>query len=141
MAASSSGRKSGVPTDGIAWATLDSLDVGVLALSPELRVLYANARWDTWLGATVAEGTPFAMLVDEGVVSPTVALHATLADGEPRTLHFSLRAARADAFPRRVTCSARRAGWASCSRHAPRATTTVMRCMTWPGGSPRSPTW
>jgi signal transduction histidine kinase len=109
MAASSSGRQSGVPTDGIAWATLDSLDVGVLALSPDLRVLYANARWDTWLGATVAEGTPFATLVDEGVVSPAVALHATLADGEPRTLHFSLRAARADAFPRRLTCCARRA--------------------------------
>jgi signal transduction histidine kinase len=109
MAASSSGRQSGVPTDGIAWATLDSLDVGVLALSPDLRVLYANARWDAWLGATVAEGTPFAMLVDEGAASPAVALHATLADGEPRTVHFSLRPARADAFPRRVTCSARRA--------------------------------
>ena len=109
MAASSSGRQSGVPTDAIAWAALDCLDVGVLALSPELRVLYANARWDGWMGATIAEGTPFAMLVDEGVVSPAVALHATLADGEPRTLHFSLRAARADAFPRRLTCSVRRA--------------------------------
>ncbi len=108
MGASSSGRRSGVAVEADAWATLDGLDTGVMVLSPDLRVLYANARWDQWHGATISEGTPFSLLVEEGTVNPSGELHATLADGEPRTVHVSLRPARADAYARRLTCGVRR---------------------------------
>jgi signal transduction histidine kinase len=90
------------------WATLDCLDAGVLVLSPDLRIAYANARWTGWLGTVVAEGTPFGMLVEDGGANPVTELLATLADGEPRSLHLTLRAPRADSLPRRLGCVARR---------------------------------
>ncbi len=46
---------------------LDELDVGVLLLANDLTIQYANARWEEWLGAPVAAGTPFSELLSEGV--------------------------------------------------------------------------
>ena len=105
--ASSRGRQ-GVFDDANPWATLDGLDTGVLVLASDLRVEYANARWDAWHGAAISEGTPFAVLVDEGSANPAAALHATLADGEPRTVILFLRPAHADAYARRLSCAVRR---------------------------------
>jgi signal transduction histidine kinase len=108
MAASPNERRSGAPVEVSPWATLDCLDAGVLVLSPDLRIVYANARWTGWLGTVVAEGTPFGMLVEDGGANPVTELLATLADGEPRSLHLTLRAPRADSLPRRLGCVARR---------------------------------
>lgn len=105
--ASTSGRDDGAPAELNAWIALESLDTGVLVLSAELQVLYANSPWAAWLGAPVPEGTPFAALVEEGATSPMRELHATLADGEPRTMQLLLRA-HADAYARRVNGIARR---------------------------------
>ncbi len=95
--------------DARAAAALDALDTGVLLLTPELRVNYANGRWAQWLEAPVAAGTPFLSLVEREGVDPTAELRATLADGESRMLHVALHASRADAAVRRVHCMVRRA--------------------------------
>jgi signal transduction histidine kinase len=108
VAAGSNERRSNAPVELSPWAMLDCLDAGVLVLSGDLRVLYANARWAGWLGAVVAEGTPFGILVEEGAANPATELLATLADGEPRVMHLTLRAPRADCFARRLGCVARR---------------------------------
>jgi signal transduction histidine kinase len=91
-----------------AWAALECLETGVLMLSPDLHVVYANAPWSAWLGAPVPAGTPIAALVEEGVASPAEELSATLVDGEPRTVQLALRPAHADAYARRVTGIVRR---------------------------------
>jgi signal transduction histidine kinase len=94
--------------DAPALAALESLDVGVLVLSPELRVTYANARWSGWLGSVPLDGVPFPTLVDDGAGDALGDLQATLADGEPRTLHLALRSPQADGAGRRVSCTTRR---------------------------------
>jgi signal transduction histidine kinase len=81
----------------------------VLLLSPSLEVVYANAPWASWLGAPIEEGTRFAALLEEGATSPLAELQATLADGEPRSMHLALQPTRADAYARRVSVVARRA--------------------------------
>ena len=83
-----------------AWSALDALDVGVLLLTPELRVLFANARWAGWHGETVTPGMPAAMLVDEGDALDT--MRATFLDGETRAVSFALRPAHADQGARRL---------------------------------------
>jgi len=92
-----------------AWAALEALDTGVLLLSPNLDIEYANAPWTAWLGAPIVEGTPLAALLEVGATSPLADLQAVLADGEPRPLQFSLQPARADAYARRLSVVARRA--------------------------------
>ena len=87
---------------------LDALASGVLVLSPDLVVCYANAQWESWLGASVGDGTPLASLLEEGSALVQDDLQAVLADGEPRSLLLTLRAARADAAVRRVKCVAHR---------------------------------
>ena len=91
-----------------AWAALECLDTGVVLLSPDLHVLYANAAWTAWLGAPIANGAAFSALVEDGAVDAVDAMRATLADGEPRKLQFALRPAHADSSVRRVSGIARR---------------------------------
>jgi signal transduction histidine kinase len=91
---------------------LDSLDTGVLVLNHELRVTYANARWAAWRGAPVPTGAPLASLVDLAVGESLRELGATLADGETRTVQFTLGTAHADSAPKSVTCTVRRLGGA-----------------------------
>ena len=105
---SSGGRENDVLGELIAWSALDALDTGVLLLSPSLEVVYANASWTAWLGGPIADGTPFAALLEEGATSPVADLQATLADGEPRPLQLALQPARADEYARRVSAIARR---------------------------------
>jgi signal transduction histidine kinase len=102
------GRENGA-REARAAVALDALDAGVLLLTPDLRVSYANGRWTTWLGAPVDVGALFVSLVEPEPVDPTTELRATLADGEPRTLQVALHAAHADAATRRVRCVVRRA--------------------------------
>jgi signal transduction histidine kinase len=89
-------------------STLDLLDVGVLLLNPDLRVSYANARWATWRGAAIPNGASLPTLVDLTVGESLVELKATLADGEPRTLHFVLKPAHADSAARSIEATVRR---------------------------------
>ena len=89
---------------------LDSLDTGVLVLSHDLRVSYANARWAAWRGAPIPTGAPLATLVDLAVGESLVEIKATLADGETRSTHFTLRPAHADTAPRFIACTVRRLG-------------------------------
>ncbi|HEV7992450.1 MAG TPA: GAF domain-containing sensor histidine kinase [Gemmatimonadaceae bacterium] len=89
---------------------LDSLDTGVLMLSHELRVTYANARWAAWRGVPIPNGAPLASLVELAAGESLLELKATLADGEPRTLHFVLRPAHGDAPSRYIVCAVRRVG-------------------------------
>ena len=89
---------------------LDSLETGVMVLSHDLRVTYANARWTTWRGAAITTGAPLATLVDLAAGESLAELKATLTDGETRTTHLTLRSAHADAAGRFVTCTARRVG-------------------------------
>jgi signal transduction histidine kinase len=106
--ASSSGLDSESQADLSAWAALDALDTGVLLLSPNLEVIYANGPWTSWLGAPIPEGTPIAALLEDGATGPIAELHATLADGEARPLQLALHPTRADAYARRVSVTVRR---------------------------------
>ena len=78
----------GVTADVNAWAALESLDTGVLVLSSDLRVLYANASWTSWLGAPIAAGTSFESLVEEGSAGCVADLQATLVDGDARAVQL-----------------------------------------------------
>jgi len=89
---------------------LDSLDTGVLVLSHELRVTFSNARWAVWRGAAIPIGAPLATLVELAAGESLLELKATLADGEPRGLHFVLRPAHADAPSRYIVCTVKRVG-------------------------------
>jgi len=89
-----------------AWAALDGLDTGILLLTPDLRVSYANARWTEWHGAGLAPDVGVDTLVDGP--EPVDAMRATAADGEPRPLSIVLRPAQADLRARRLYGSVRR---------------------------------
>jgi signal transduction histidine kinase len=107
-AADAGGPDGGVDSDNGLRAALDSLDTGVLLLSPELKVTYANARWARWVGAPLAAGTPFVQLLEESARERLALLGATVSDGQPRMVQLWLRAVRADAASRHLTCTARR---------------------------------
>ena len=89
---------------------LDSLGTGVLVLSHDLRVTYANERWAAWRGAPIPTGAPLATLVDLAAGESLVELKATLADGEVRNTHFTLRPAQGDMSVRFIICTVRRVG-------------------------------
>ena len=89
---------------------LDSLDTGVLVLSHDLRVVYANARWAAWRGAPIAAGARLSTLADLAAGESLVDLMATLADGETRNAQFALKPAHADAATRFIGCTVRRVG-------------------------------
>ncbi|MEO7856963.1 MAG: HAMP domain-containing sensor histidine kinase [Gemmatimonadaceae bacterium] len=91
-----------------AWAALESLETGVLVLSSDLRVLYANASWTAWIGAPIAADTSFESLVEEGSAGCITELQATLVDGVSRAVHLELRPTHADLHARRLSCVARR---------------------------------
>ncbi|MDB4884145.1 MAG: ATP-binding region ATPase domain protein [Gemmatimonadetes bacterium] len=96
--------------DSVEASVLDSLDVGVLVLSHDLRVNYANARWAAWRGVAIPIGAPLSSLVELAVGESLLELKATLADGEERTLHFVLKPAHADSAARFVDATVRRVG-------------------------------
>ena len=108
VAANAGGHDDGVASDAGIRAALDSLDTGVLLLSSDLEVAWANARWTRWTGAPLAAGTPIASLVEEVARDRLSTLNATLADGQPRTLQLWLRPSRADAPSRHLACAVRR---------------------------------
>jgi signal transduction histidine kinase len=89
---------------------LDALDAGVLVLSRDLRVQYANARWEVWLGTPVIPDAPIDSLLADGTPAMLDELRASLKDGGSRRLQLSFRAAYADTVSLRVGCSVRRAG-------------------------------
>src|SRR5437764_3317765 len=89
-------------------SALDTLEMGLMLLSHDLRVTYANARWAAWRGAPIPIGAPLATLIDPAGGESLTELRATLTDGEPRSAHFTLRSAHADAASRFVACSVRR---------------------------------
>jgi signal transduction histidine kinase len=96
--------------DTTAERALDSLDVGVLTLSHDLRITYANARWAVWRGAAIPLGTPLPSLVELAVGESLVELKATLTDGEQRSLSLRLKPAHADSAARVIDGSVRRLG-------------------------------
>jgi signal transduction histidine kinase len=106
--ANAAGEEGGVASDAGIRAALDSLDTGVLLLSPDLRVTYANARWTRWVGAPLAPGTPLVQLVEEVAHDRLSLLENTAADGQSRTVALWLRPPRADAPSRHLSCTARR---------------------------------
>jgi signal transduction histidine kinase len=108
--ASPVGRDDGVPTELNAWAALDSLDTGVLVLSSDLEVLYANAPWAAWLGAPLAEGSALVAIVDDDSATPVDELGAAWVDGESRKVQLTLRASHADVYARRIVGVVRRTG-------------------------------
>jgi signal transduction histidine kinase len=89
---------------------LDSLETGVLVLARDLSVSYANARWESWLGAPVNSGVPVASILDVGAASVEDELRAVLVDGEVRKLPLTLRGERVDSVSRHLVCSVHRAG-------------------------------
>jgi signal transduction histidine kinase len=89
---------------------LDSLGTGVLLLSHDLRVVYANARWAAWRGTPIPTGVRLATLVDLAAGESLVDLMGTLADGETRNTLFALKPAHADSATRFIGCTVRRVG-------------------------------
>lgn len=108
VAANAGGHDDGVASAAGIRAALDSLDTGVLLLSPELDVTYANARWVRWVGVPLAPGTSITSLVEEVARDRLSLLTDTLSDGQPRTVQLWLRPARADVPSRHLTCTVRR---------------------------------
>lgn len=88
---------------------LDGLDVGVLALTGDLCVAYANGRWEEWVGQTLASGTSLRTLLERDLSDVQNELRAVLHDGQERTLQMTLRPAFADASTRTVYCRVRAA--------------------------------
>ena len=83
---------------------LDRLDYGVLVLSRDLELLYANARWTSWLGVPVERGVPFATLLGEIAGPSETEMRATLTDGRSRNFVEFLRAPADGGAPRRIVC-------------------------------------
>jgi len=102
------GRDDGIGSEAGLRAALDLLGTGVLLLSSDLRVVYANARWTRWAGTTLTPGMPLAVIVEEVARDRLALLADTLADGQPRTLQLWLCPVRADAPSHHLTCTARR---------------------------------
>ena len=91
-----------------ATRVLDSLERGVLVLSPDLRVLYANARWSRWMGRQAERDASFVSLLAENATMTEIELRATAEDGRARSFVASLRSA-AQVEPLRVVCGVHRA--------------------------------
>ena len=88
---------------------LDSLERGVLVVSRDLNLLYANARWAQWLGAPPATGTAFVSLLADFADRAEAELRETSADGEVRSFVAALRPATPGGVSLRVICRAHRA--------------------------------
>ena len=90
-----------IPT---AARVLDRLDHGVLVLSRDLELVYANARWTSWLAVPIVHGVPFATLLGEIAGPSEGELRATLADGRARSFVATLGAPAGGGAPRRIAC-------------------------------------
>ena len=86
---------------------LDNLERGVLVLSRDLEVLYANARWTRWLGKPMQRGASFVNLVAENAELTEIELRASFNDGRARSFVAGLRPAT-EGPPLRVVCAAHR---------------------------------
>ncbi len=89
---------------------LDSLGEGVLVLSREGKVEYANAQWQRWLGLPVALGTHISALLDADAALVQDELRAVFDDGAPRALELCLAPLSVGASARRVACTVARLG-------------------------------
>ena len=93
---------------------LDALDTGVLVLTRDLRVRYANARWESWLGGPVSVGASLASLLDDDALATEEVLRGVLLDGASntalRTILLTLQCVHADARTHHVLCSVHRSG-------------------------------
>jgi signal transduction histidine kinase len=87
---------------------LDNLERGVLVLSLDLRVLYANARWTSWLGSHMQRDTSFLSHLAEHEELTEAELRATSEDGRARSFVAGLRST-SQGTPLRVECSVHRA--------------------------------
>jgi signal transduction histidine kinase len=88
---------------------LDSLERGVLVLSGDLAVRYANVKWTKWLGTPPEHGAPFVTLLAESAAPTETELRATLADGRPRSFVVDLQPATLGGASRRLLCGVHRA--------------------------------
>ncbi len=88
---------------------LDALALGVMVLSRDLHVTYANARWNRWLGAPLQPGERLSVLLAGEPDRVERELVAVLADGEPRTVPMAVHCAQADGALR-LMCAVQRAG-------------------------------
>jgi signal transduction histidine kinase len=86
---SSSGEPAGIGPG----ALLDGLDTGVLLLTRDFTIAFANAPWQVWLGAPVRAGDSVTSLLSEESSEVQEELHAVLQDGAPRRLRLVLHAA------------------------------------------------
>jgi signal transduction histidine kinase len=87
---------------------LDSLERGVLVLSRDLRVLYANARWARWLGKGLQRDAAFVTLLAENEELTEIELRATSEDGRARSFVAGLRSTP-QGLGFRVVCNVHRA--------------------------------
>ena len=87
---------------------LDNLERGVLVLSRDLRVLYANARWAGWLGSHMERDVSFVAHLAEDEDETEAELRATSEDGRARSFVAALRSKIQDS-PLRVVCAVHRA--------------------------------
>jgi Signal transduction histidine kinase len=87
---------------------LDNLERGVLVLSRDLEVLYANARWTRWLGKHMQRGVPFVSLVTENAELTEMELRTSFEDGRARSFVAGFRPAT-EGRPLRVVCAVHRA--------------------------------
>ena len=89
---------------------LDTLELGVLVLSRDLHIAYANARWSAWLSKPVIAGSSMSALLGGAEEQAEAELRAVLADGRQRTVMLTLCGARADEMPSQLVCEVHRVG-------------------------------
>ncbi len=94
----------GVPAS---WGILDALDVAVLVLDGELRMVHANARWTESVGTAFVPGTCLTALIESATDSARP-LRDTLRDGAPRSIELVVAGPHGEAEARRLSVTARR---------------------------------
>ncbi len=96
-------------TSHVPAALFDALDTGVALLDHQLKVKYANKRWQEWLGSDIPDNAPVSKLLGDDAAFHEIELRALLADGEPRSLAIVLHPAHADSLTWRLSTVAHRA--------------------------------
>ncbi|MEO8621191.1 MAG: ATP-binding protein [bacterium] len=89
---------------------LDALELGVVVLTRDLQVTYANARWQSWAGTPVIAGAPLASFLGHDDSPFEEELRAVVADGESRTIPLVLHSAGVHAVTERLICRVHRVG-------------------------------
>jgi hypothetical protein len=74
---------------------LDTLELGVMVLSRDLHIAYANARWSAWLSEPVIAGSSMSAFLCGAGEQAEAELRAVLLDGRHRTVMLTLCGARA----------------------------------------------